>query len=82
MKEEGGLNREEACQISSPEKGDVLEGGGVFERGGRLSRGFTVYEKGKKKDTRNEGGNVSKSATEVKSTQNFSALAMRSSILD
>ena len=47
-------------------------------RGGwGLNRGFTVYEKGKKKDTQKEGGNVNKSATEVKSTQNFSALAMR-----
>ena len=34
MREEGGLNREGACQIFSPEKGDVLEGGGVFEIGG------------------------------------------------
>ena len=78
----GGLIERGAYQLSSPEKGDVLGGGGLFERGWGLNRGFTVYEKGKKKDTRKEGGNVNKSATEVKSTQNFSALAMSSSILD
>ena len=36
----------------------------LFERRG-LNTGFMLYEKGKKKDTRKEGGNVDKSATEV-----------------
>ena len=72
-----------AYQFSSPEKGDVLEGGTYLRRGWGLNRGFTVYEKGKKKDTRKEGGNVDTSATEVKSTQNFGPpSAIRSSILD
>ena len=62
---------------------DVLEGGAYLRRGWGLNRGFTVYEKGKKKDTRKEGGNVDTSATEVKSTQNFGPpSAIRSSILD
>ena len=79
----GGLTERGAYQLSSPEKGDVLEGGAYLRGGWGLNRGFTVYEKGKKKDTRKEGGNVDKSGTDqVKSTQNLSALAMRSSTLD
>ena len=56
----GGLTERGAYQLSSPEKGDVLERRGLFERGVGLNRGFTVYVKGKKKDTRKEGGNVDK----------------------